>query len=177
MTNLPPSVDEDVLESFFESTKKQGGGPVKSVKMISDTNIAFVEFCDKSSVDTVLKKRPITFGKTELGISPYNPILRGDETICHVDVKALFMSEEFAEGLLEKQLECYLSYGPELAALLKVGSRVVRGTDWAYGDQDGRAIGTVTDVENDWVRVKWDNGNKHPYRMGKDSCYDLKLEL
>lgn len=27
--------------------------------------------------------------------------------------------------------------GPELAKLMKIGTRIVRGTDWKWGDQDG----------------------------------------
>ena len=102
--NLPPSVDEDVLEIFFESTKKQGGGPVKNVKIIRGKNAAIVEFYDESSVDTVLKKRPITFGKTELDIDPFNPVLHTDETICRIDLQCLSLPIEFSENLFLQQL-------------------------------------------------------------------------
>lgn len=42
--------------------------------------------------------------------------------------------------------------GPELAKLMKVGTRVVRGTDWKWGDQDGPPPGEgriVCDVGDD----------------------------
>ncbi|KAK7864133.1 hypothetical protein R5R35_007650 [Gryllus longicercus] len=69
--------------------------------------------------------------------------------------------------------------GPELAALMKIGTRVVRGVDWKWGDQDGpppgegRVIGELG--EDGWVRVQWDNGSTNSYRMGKEGKYDLKL--
>ena len=53
VTILPTIIDEDVLEIFFESTKKQGGGPVKNVKIISNKNIAIVEFYS-------MKRAPLT---------------------------------------------------------------------------------------------------------------------
>ncbi|KAL2717183.1 E3 ubiquitin-protein ligase HERC2 [Vespula squamosa] len=69
--------------------------------------------------------------------------------------------------------------GMELAALMKIGTRVVRGVDWKWGDQDGpppgegRVIGELG--EDGWVRVQWDNGAMNSYRMGKEGKYDLKL--
>ncbi|XP_015510519.2 E3 ubiquitin-protein ligase HERC2 [Neodiprion lecontei] len=69
--------------------------------------------------------------------------------------------------------------GSELAALMKIGTRVVRGVDWKWGDQDGpppgegRVVGELG--EDGWIRVQWDNGNTNSYRMGKEGKYDLKL--
>uniref|UniRef100_A0A8C4NJF8 HECT-type E3 ubiquitin transferase n=1 Tax=Eptatretus burgeri TaxID=7764 RepID=A0A8C4NJF8_EPTBU len=69
--------------------------------------------------------------------------------------------------------------GPELAALMKVGTRVMRGVDWKWGDQDGpspglgRVIGELG--EDGWIRVQWDTGNTNSYRMGKEGKYDLRI--
>ena len=69
--------------------------------------------------------------------------------------------------------------GPDLARLMHVGTRVVRGSDWKWGDQDGpapsegRVIGELG--EDGWIRVQWDNGSTNSYRMGKEGKYDLRL--
>ncbi|KAK7486952.1 hypothetical protein BaRGS_00021768, partial [Batillaria attramentaria] len=69
--------------------------------------------------------------------------------------------------------------GPELAAMMKIGTRVMRGVDWKWGDQDGpppglgRVIGELGD--DGWIRVQWDTGSTNSYRMGKEGKYDLKL--
>ncbi|XP_068082847.1 E3 ubiquitin-protein ligase HERC2 [Anabrus simplex] len=69
--------------------------------------------------------------------------------------------------------------GQELASMMKIGTRVVRGVDWKWGDQDGpppgegRVIGELG--EDGWIRVQWDNGSTNSYRMGKEGKYDLKL--
>ncbi|XP_022244118.1 E3 ubiquitin-protein ligase HERC2-like isoform X2 [Limulus polyphemus] len=69
--------------------------------------------------------------------------------------------------------------GPELASMMKIGTRVVRGIDWKWGDQDGpapaegRVIGELG--EDGWIRVQWDNGSTNSYRMGREGKYDLKL--
>ncbi|CAG9815802.1 unnamed protein product [Phaedon cochleariae] len=69
--------------------------------------------------------------------------------------------------------------GPELAGLMKLGTRVVRGSDWKWGDQDGnppgegRVIGELGD--DGWVRVEWSNGTTNSYRMGIEGKYDLNL--
>ena len=69
--------------------------------------------------------------------------------------------------------------GPDLARTMRVGTRVVRGVDWKWDDQDGpppsegRVIGELG--EDGWIRVQWDNGSTNSYRMGKEGKYDLKL--
>ena len=105
--NVPTTADEDLLEMFFETTKKQGGGPVQSVKILRGKHVAFVEFCDRSSVEKVLKKRPIKLGTTVLDIEPYEPLLEGSEKINRMDIIGLPAS--FTDGLLKEHLETLLS--------------------------------------------------------------------
>ncbi|XP_072169897.1 E3 ubiquitin-protein ligase MIB1-like [Diadema setosum] len=64
------------------------------------------------------------------------------------------------------------------------GSRVVRGVDWEWEDQDGGMSrrGKVTEVQ-DWsatsprsaAYVIWDNGAKNLYRVGYEGMSDLKV--
>lgn len=60
-----------------------------------------------------------------------------------------------------------------------LGTRVTRGADWKWGDQDGppNGVGRVVGElgVDGWVRVQWDNGSTNSYRMGKEGKYDLKL--
>ena len=69
--------------------------------------------------------------------------------------------------------------GAELVSEMQVGVRVVRGSDWKWGNQDGPSPseGTVVeDVSPDgWIRIQWDTGNMNSYRMGKEDKYDLQL--
>ncbi|XP_059922232.1 E3 ubiquitin-protein ligase HERC2 isoform X1 [Gadus macrocephalus] len=69
--------------------------------------------------------------------------------------------------------------GPELGALMKIGTRVMRGLDWKWGDQDGPAPGLGRVIgelgEDGWIRVQWDTSSTNSYRMGKEGKYDLKL--
>lgn len=56
------------------------------------------------------------------------------------------------------------------------GTRVVRGVDWRWDDQDGSTEGTVTgEIHNGWIDIKWDHGLRNSYRMGAEGKYDLKL--
>ena len=176
--NLPASVDEDLLEVFFESKKKYGGGPVESVKIFEDRNAAIVKFCDECSVQAVLEKKPIIFGKRKLIVEPfYIELLEDTETVSQVDIKGL--GKAFTDGLIKEYIDCALPLplsGPEIADMLYVGVRVVRGRDWKYGDQDGGGVGTVRlMLFKGRVYVKWDNGVEGNYRMGQDGCYDLHL--
>ena len=59
-----------------------------------------------------------------------------------------------------------------------IGSRVVRGFDWKWNNQDGGEgnAGIVQgDIVDGWVDVKWDHGDSNRYRMGAQDSYDLKL--
>ena len=46
--------------------------------------------------------------------------------------------------------------GPDIAKLMKIGTRVVRGADWKWGDQDGHSEGRVIGELGDdgWIRVQ-----------------------
>ena len=91
------------------------------------------------------------------------------------------LSDTFTEGLLKKQLE-YRSvpdYGPELVAMVKVGSRVVRGRNWVYDDDDcgPGGQGTVTRInEDETVDIRWDHGKQgHFYMLGLGENYTIKF--
>ncbi|XP_062400899.1 adhesion G protein-coupled receptor E1-like [Sardina pilchardus] len=69
--------------------------------------------------------------------------------------------------------------GPELASFMTVGTRVLRGQDWAWGFEDGNppGPGTVVKEVNSYgrVMVKWDAGRIKNYSMGYKGKYDLTL--
>ncbi|XP_034233940.1 uncharacterized protein LOC117640978 [Thrips palmi] len=53
-----------------------------------------------------------------------------------------------------------------------VGSRVVRGKDWRWDDQDGNPPGegvvvAVNSPVSGWVSVRWPSGKQYNYRMGE----------
>ncbi|KAL8607282.1 hypothetical protein ACOMHN_047613 [Nucella lapillus] len=104
------------------------------------------------------------------GIDPEVPVPEAGATLCTV----------VEEQKIRKQNQQLPLSGPELAAMMKIGTLVVRGVDWKWGDQDGpppglgRVIGELG--EDGWIRVQWDNGGStNSYRMGKEGKYDLKL--
>lgn len=87
------------------------------------------------------------------------------------------LSYVFEDTIVKKSNRANLT-GADLTKLMKIGTRVVRGQDWKWGEQDGpsgegRIISEVGD--DGWVRVEWDNGTTNSYRMGKEGQYDLKL--
>lgn len=68
---------------------------------------------------------------------------------------------------------------------LFIGVRVVRGADWAWGDQDGfeGLVGTVANpifgkgnvICNGTVFVQWDTGGLANYRVGRFGAFDLRM--
>jgi len=60
------------------------------------------------------------------------------------------------------------------------GTRVRRGQDWKWGDQDGGQgcegvviSGTEKGAEG-WIRVQWDAGGRNGYRWGAEESYDVQ---
>ena len=63
---------------------------------------------------------------------------------------------------------------------VELGTRIVRGLDWIWGDQDGEEgmLGTVVQIKNDHppagsVKVLWDHGGQGMYRCGENNACDL----
>ncbi|XP_067667526.1 uncharacterized protein [Haliotis asinina] len=85
-------------------------------------------------------------------------------------------------NLLAPKVDSMISHGsvynfqnvyedPELPPL---GSRVVRGPDWLWGNQDTEAPGTIFNHALDnIVWVIWDNGHSNVYRYGHKDKYDV----
>lgn len=73
----------------------------------------------------------------------------------------------------------YSSYSPpRLSSIFGVGTRVIRGKDWSWGNDDGGigGVGTVTTaLTNGYLQVIWDTGKTGTYRMGAKAKYDLYL--
>jgi hypothetical protein len=81
-------------------------------------------------------------------------------------------------GALDVQI-CPLDWPPESGCGLPIGSRVVRGDDWEWGEQDGiDKLGTVEKYSSTrgWYCVKWDSGHTNQYRYMTDGGKkDIKL--
>ncbi|OWF46887.1 HERC2-like protein 3 [Mizuhopecten yessoensis] len=58
---------------------------------------------------------------------------------------------------------------------IPVGTRVRRGRDWVWDDQDDNMAGTVIGhKQRGLVAVEWDSGRKGKYRMGSEDSFDLR---
>lgn len=88
-------------------------------------------------------------------------------------------SVPFIDERKHKQAHLLQLKGVEMIKLMKIGTRVGRGIDWKWDDQDGpppsqgRLVSEIG--EDGWVRVEWDTGSRNSYRMGKNGKYDLKI--
>jgi len=74
---------------------------------------------------------------------------------------------------------CALGGVASQGGALQPGTRVKRGPDWKWDDQDQSGLGTVTrpsDVDDEWVVVRWDHGTSEAYRYGAEGAYDLEVQ-
>ncbi|XP_070197062.1 uncharacterized protein [Littorina saxatilis] len=59
--------------------------------------------------------------------------------------------------------------------MLPLGTRVLRGPEWRYNDQDGQGPGTVFSHrdKDGWTWVNWDNGSYNRYPFGPEMGYHI----
>lgn len=102
--NLPNTADEKHLEMFFESSSRSGGGPVKSVTLNKDENLAVVEFVDAQAVNNVLKKIPVKLFETTLDVEKYVPYLEDGELLKSIELTGVpaDLSKEVATMKIKK---------------------------------------------------------------------------
>jgi hypothetical protein len=87
---------------------------------------------------------------------------------------------EVGSELQARRSQCIpLSADGVASAALPAGTRVLRGPDWKWKDQDGGPgrPGTIerAPTEAEWARVLWDAGQRDSYRWGHDNARDLVL--
>ena len=95
----------------------------------------------------------------------------------HQTIPNVFIAAEVPTmNILQKNVN--QSDGYELATMMTKGTKVKRGKDWHYGNQDGNGEGTVTQPVDPLgiIHVKWDaNENENNYKMGMDDKFELML--
>ncbi|XP_046572305.1 uncharacterized protein LOC124280415 isoform X2 [Haliotis rubra] len=85
------------------------------------------------------------------------------EQLCSVEVD-LGATDDFSNAI-------------EYGNLPPLGTRVERGPDWKWGNQDADGPGTVINhgQSADSLWVKWDNGGRNVYRYGEESAFDVLI--
>lgn len=66
---------------------------------------------------------------------------------------------------------------PHTVVMPVLGSRMMRGPDWKWGEQDGGGNGTIvgTGGKPQWVQVHWDGGQENDYRYGAAGKFDVEV--
>uniref|UniRef100_K1RBT7 N-myc-interactor n=1 Tax=Magallana gigas TaxID=29159 RepID=K1RBT7_MAGGI len=90
VSSLPPNISEELINDFFENTKRSGGGEVECVAHDETKKTAIITFQDPSVVRSVLKKhktKPLTMDEMQLQIEEHH--LTTIESTGKVDVAAV----------------------------------------------------------------------------------------
>ncbi|XP_052698297.1 uncharacterized protein LOC128176193 [Crassostrea angulata] len=91
--------------------------------------------------------------------------------------KPLFCSMDVIIKEIEDDQELYIERDLRMPPL---GSRVKRGRDWQWGDQDMFGPGTVVGHSKDvgWLRIAWDKNKAiYPYRYGSNPYENDKYDV
>ncbi|CAG2248583.1 unnamed protein product [Mytilus edulis] len=108
VSKIPKSSTKDTLKAFFENTRKFGGGDIESINYDKKKSTAIITFKGDDGVETVLNKKPISFGDTIVEVEAYLPdeLLKNedpdsdeyntppesdsdDESVCAIEVSGL----------------------------------------------------------------------------------------
>ncbi|XP_065943564.1 uncharacterized protein [Magallana gigas] len=101
-----------------------------------------------------------------------------DDIIEMCSRKTLFCSNHNIKIEVNVEMEMFKETNPRMPTL---GSRVRRGRDWQWGNQDNMGPGTVIGhyKEDGWLHVEWDTGSVSNYRYGSSQSelnkYDVKV--
>lgn len=87
--NLPSSVNAEFLELFFESKRKQGGGPVKHISLDKENHVAVIKFEEPEAVEIVMSKRPLKMLDVILQVERHIPLLDESETVDRMEFRGL----------------------------------------------------------------------------------------
>ncbi|XP_062596397.1 uncharacterized protein LOC134257816 [Saccostrea cucullata] len=96
--------------------------------------------------------------------------------ICEIlNEKSVYTNDEAEFGASDEE-----EFKERYSTMPCIGTRVRRGKDWEWGDQDSNEVGTVVghSTQVGWINVHWDNGRVLNYRYGYNGlfeAYDLTV--
>ncbi|XP_013416938.1 uncharacterized protein LOC106178347 [Lingula anatina] len=123
------------------------------------------------------KADEVVFGSTLMTTNRRKNDGLGEHQLEDMELKTMY--KLYCQLHKEGHLLCSHSRGTkdtsEVEGRLPLGTRVRRGADYCYGDEDGYGVGTVIGYdEKGSVGVSWDSSNIIlKYRYGHGGCYDV----
>ncbi|XP_052696634.1 uncharacterized protein LOC128175218 isoform X1 [Crassostrea angulata] len=125
------------------------------------------------------KEANISKEKIKMEVSGLQNVSEKDlEDVCEIiEKKHAYRSSSCIEKEIEESEEG--EFQEKYAHMPNVGTRVQRGPDWRWKNQDGLGAGTVIGHSEKfgWVNVEWDTGLTMPYRYGNNgmiTAYDIE---
>ena len=149
VSNIPPTVNEEYLELFFESKKKVGGGPVKNIQLNRTKHWAIITFDEPGAVETVISKKPITLINAELDIHPYVPLIRDEGWIDSLEMHGL--PKELTDDITSKYIERKME-SAEASSAEYISDDGEEEIDGENDEETGKIVEQITDVKP--VKVK-----------------------
>ncbi|XP_060587949.1 uncharacterized protein LOC132743445, partial [Ruditapes philippinarum] len=74
ITGLAANTNKEMLERFFKTEEKKGGGQVNAIFIDGTKKCALIEFKDETGVDWIMKKTPMAILGMEVGIETLDDI-------------------------------------------------------------------------------------------------------
>lgn len=181
---IPVGQNPDLTTLDFLSAQSQGGKIVHvsearqfakySKNMITASKLSFTIENDGNDKERIMTSLVCKFPDSEFSQMDLDDIFE----IC--SRKPLYCSYADLLKEIEDEQELYKERDPNMPPL---GSRVKRGRDWQWGDQDKYGPGTVIGHSKNagWLHIEWDRnpGNSFHYRYGSNSkakdIYDIMV--
>ncbi|XP_078683162.1 uncharacterized protein LOC144917223 [Branchiostoma floridae x Branchiostoma belcheri] len=133
VTDLPDTVSRDLLELYFDSETRSGGGPISDIKMDSSTGTAVVQFDDANTVNRVHQKFPHILHNIPVSVKPYYE--------CLVEVV-----DDDAPGAFKMPQPINVKIKPELISFTFAMPKFVDQLSRRLAEVQAKADMTVTDV-------------------------------
>lgn len=171
-----------LISSSLRSKNNDSKKSMKQMTDIKDGNFVYPE--EKLQYDTtqLTRKEIETLENAACGIMSSS--MDEEETVWRNGHTPNILSDipgtELWSGFVLQQRPNDSSYIDEIPKVV-VGSKVIRGPDWKWRDQDGGegSIGVVesimpwSGIEGEGMSVRWSNDSLYTYRWGADGKFDV----
>jgi len=174
-------------DTSFETVSIDGRD--HQLQMASSSQVHTLWCVKAEAIEGQLNLRPPRISANTLsihGTAAFNvfsalPISSGRHAFEFIAYSGVRSCKLFSCGLSQHRFDpADASVGEGQVLRVEKGTRVTRGRDWRYDNQDGGpgCLGVVREAnERDGtVKVIWDNGDTYDYRNGKGMMFDLKPE-
>lgn len=166
-------------QQFLQSMAELGGGQLVPAENIKSLCLYYKKQQTIGRLYKMVKNHDYEDDKIRevlKAIAP-EPVIAEEEEAIVAEIRSLKKTPPEEEELDADDFNNVLEIQEKVKKeeLLALGTRVVRGPDWGWNNQDSEGPGTVIQhsKKDNWIYVKWDKAGFNAYRYNEDGKFEI----